>query len=84
MEEVLQLQDGRTLTYKQVDSGFSNPNNVVNARVLDWMCTLVRKYCLLESDLLEMYCGNGNHTVALAGMCVCMHVWVYRNMNIYV
>ena len=71
VEEVLSLQDGRTLTYKQVDSGFSNPNNVVNARVLDWMCALVRKYFLLDSDLLEMYCGNGNHTVGLAGMYVC-------------
>lgn len=72
----LDRYDGRTLFYKQVDDGFSNPNGVVNMKALDWLCHVV-KDCILPivpqqptmgPDLLEMYCGNGNHTVALAGM----------------
>jgi hypothetical protein len=34
----MQLADGRTLIYKQVDSAFSNPNSHVNVKVLDWLC----------------------------------------------
>lgn len=70
VEEEIRLEDGRILSYKQVDSGFSNPNNIVNGRVLDWMCDVVRNWCpssCANTDLLEMYCGNGNHTIALAG-----------------
>jgi tRNA (uracil-5-)-methyltransferase len=72
MEE-LSLADGRLLRYKQVDEGFSNPNSSVNARVLDWLCEAAAMINTDASvgglDLLEMYCGNGNHTVALAGGC---------------
>ncbi len=94
IHESLSLADGRTLRYKQVDEGFSNPNSYVNAKVLDWLCNAAKfittatqagsNSCsgdssgessaekvgaLLNggSDLLEMFCGNGNHTVALAG-----------------
>ena len=71
--------DGRTLRYKQVDDGFSNPNGFVNMKALDWLCKSVKhtiQPCIVKyanssnpigTDLLEMYCGNGNHTVALSG-----------------
>lgn len=57
------------LRYKQIDDGFSNPNTVVNMRVLDWLCVSLEELLPEErrkKDLLEMYCGNGNHTVALS------------------
>lgn len=67
--------DGRVLRYKQVDDGFSNPNALVNMKALDWICMVVKEEIFLKQsrnnellDLLEMYCGNGNHTVALAGI----------------
>ncbi len=71
MENLVLIQDGRTLFYKQVDDGFSNPNARVNMKALDWICFSVKKEILGNDDvfdLLEMYCGNGNHTVALSGI----------------
>jgi tRNA/tmRNA/rRNA uracil-C5-methylase (TrmA/RlmC/RlmD family) len=61
----------REFFYKQIDEGFCNPNPVVNMRVLDWLSTVITSNILnreeyLQSDLLEMYCGNGNHTVVLS------------------
>lgn len=78
--ESLTLRDGRILRYKQVEEGFSNPNSVVNQRALDWLCGIAQEITGIgkvantavtgasdeQFDLLEMYCGNGNHTVALA------------------
>eukprot|EP00597_Dinobryon_sp_UTEXLB2267_P003396 CAMPEP_0170065388 /NCGR_PEP_ID=MMETSP0019_2-20121128/5495_1 /TAXON_ID=98059 /ORGANISM="Dinobryon sp., Strain UTEXLB2267" /LENGTH=320 /DNA_ID=CAMNT_0010272247 /DNA_START=212 /DNA_END=1174 /DNA_ORIENTATION=- len=70
--EMLKLADGRELIYKQIDGGFSNPNSFVNGKVLDWMCGIIQRHivghCRADCpDLLEMFCGNGNHTVAIAG-----------------
>jgi tRNA (uracil-5-)-methyltransferase len=89
--ETLHLTDGRSLRYKQVEEGFSNPNSVVNQSALGWLCGVAQQAVVGEVatpnsspnssderdgaevlagkkvDLLEMYCGNGNHTVALAG-----------------
>jgi hypothetical protein len=64
----------REFFYKQIDEGFSNPNPVVNMRVLDWLSSVITSNILnreeyLQSDLLEMYCGNGNHTVVLSRKC---------------
>lgn len=70
MEQLVLPLDGRTLLYKQVDDGFSNPNARVNMKALDWICYSVKEEILKHDqvqDLLEMYCGNGNHTVALSG-----------------
>ena len=66
VEEALHLPDGRVLRYKQVEGAFSNPNGVVNAMSLGWLCEVVNG--IKGKDLLELYCGNGNHTVALAPM----------------
>ena len=74
IEEVLVVEDGRELRYIQVLDGFSNPNAVVNAKSLNFMISVIKSIPGLGAstspadrfDLLEMYCGMGNHTVALA------------------
>ncbi|MGE5385535.1 MAG: tRNA (uridine(54)-C5)-methyltransferase TrmA [Betaproteobacteria bacterium] len=55
--------NGRTLRYKQVEGAFSQPNGGVNRQMLSWACAQAAG---LGGDLLELYCGNGNFTVALA------------------
>ena len=113
VNEVLHLTDGRSLSFVQLESSFSNPNGHVNEKALNWICSAVqhatynhiatRKVtssisCAVSQsdrresyrdedstvssddsgnsedqmiskscDLLELYCGNGNHTVAIAG-----------------
>jgi len=67
--EVLVLKD-QTLRYKQMLDGFSNPNGIVNAKALDWICSTLEQISKsTECTLLELYCGNGNHTIALAKYC---------------
>ena len=61
--EVLQVGD-RQYSYQQVESGFTQPNAVINSQMLNWASD-----CLSGSsnrDLIELYCGNGNFTVPLA------------------
>ncbi|GAA5172795.1 tRNA (uridine(54)-C5)-methyltransferase TrmA [Viridibacterium curvum] len=53
----------RLLRYQQIEGCFSQPNAGTNRLMLDWATEQVRK---LGGDLLELYCGNGNFTVALA------------------
>lgn len=78
--EELKLTDGTMLKYIQVEDGFSNPNSAINNKALNWICQAVHATTTLNSirnltatktefDLLELYCGNGNHTVAIAGYC---------------
>jgi len=55
--------NGRSLGYKQLEGSFSQPNGEVNRQMLGWACAQVAP---LAGDLLELYCGNGNFTVALA------------------
>ncbi|MBS1197421.1 MAG: trmA [Proteobacteria bacterium] len=55
--------NGRHLRYQQIESGFSQPNGGVNRQMLSWACAQASG---LGGDLLELYCGNGNFTVALA------------------
>jgi tRNA (uracil-5-)-methyltransferase len=68
--ERLRLVSGRALTYRQHIDGFSNPNPYVNTKCLDWLGEVflaMDQACSLSScNLLEMYCGNGNHTVAIS------------------
>lgn len=62
---------GKMLQYEQVEGSFSNPNASVNAATLQWLCECADAICPLlppsRPDLLELYCGGGNHTCALAG-----------------
>ncbi len=59
-----ELQVGvRKLRYRQIEGSFTQPNGGVNQQMLGWACDAARD---LSGDLLELYCGNGNFTVALA------------------
>lgn len=55
--------DGRTLSYQQIEGSFSQPNGGMNRQMLGWASQQAQS---LGGDLLELYCGNGNFTVALA------------------
>ncbi|WP_040552256.1 tRNA (uridine(54)-C5)-methyltransferase TrmA [Rheinheimera nanhaiensis] len=55
--------DGRTLQYQQVEGSFTQPNGEVNRHMLGWAKALAKN---LNGDLLELYCGNGNFSIALA------------------
>jgi len=70
LRETYRLSDGRRLAYKHVFGHFSNPNAFACEQTLDWLSGAVRSLVpeaeRQKRDLLELYCGNGNHTVALA------------------
>lgn len=55
--------DGQRLRYQQFEGSFTQPNAGVNQHMLSWARAQARG---LGGDLLELYCGNGNFTVALA------------------
>ncbi|HZX32305.1 MAG TPA: tRNA (uridine(54)-C5)-methyltransferase TrmA [Rhodocyclaceae bacterium] len=55
--------DGRKLRYQQLEGSFSQPNGGVNRKMLGWARAQAAD---LGGDLLELYCGNGNFTIALA------------------
>lgn len=55
--------DGRQLSYQQVEGSFTQPNGGVNRHMLGWARTQAAG---IGGDLLELYCGNGNFTIALA------------------
>lgn len=54
---------GRQLTYKQVENSFTQPNAAINEQMLAWTLDVTKGS---EGDLLELYCGNGNFSIALA------------------
>ncbi|CAM5189011.1 tRNA (uridine(54)-C5)-methyltransferase TrmA [Alishewanella longhuensis] len=53
----------QTLHYQQVESSFTQPNAGVNQQMLQWAADIAKH---LTGDLLELYCGNGNFSLALA------------------
>jgi len=55
--------DDKKLHYKQVEGSFTQPNARMNEKMLSWA-----RSCTQDSqhDLLELYCGNGNFSLALA------------------
>jgi tRNA (uracil-5-)-methyltransferase len=62
VSEVLEV-NGKPLHYKQMEGGFTQPNAYLNQAMLGWAQQQAQNS---SSDLLELYCGNGNFTVALA------------------
>ena len=92
MEEI--EVDGRTLTYKQLEGGFTQPNAGISAKMLEWAksAAVSDKSAAVsdcagggeegadtdttrdsttrrrDDDFLELYCGNGNFTIAMAPM----------------
>lgn len=55
--------DGQTLTYKQVENSFTQPNACICESMLSWAREATQG---IGGDLVELYCGAGNFTVALA------------------
>lgn len=49
----------------QIEGGFSQPNGFMCRKMLQWARDVTQGS--QDRDLLELYCGNGNFTVALAG-----------------
>merc|ERR1712150_111637 len=64
------LADGRHLLYKQPEGQFSNPNSACEIHCLNWLCReageIWRECEPNGAKLLELHCGGGNNTVALA------------------
>ncbi|USE39809.1 tRNA (uridine(54)-C5)-methyltransferase TrmA [Endozoicomonas sp. SCSIO W0465] len=60
--------DGKTFQYTQVENSFTQPNAGVNEHMLAWAGRTSKEITSdNSSDLLELYCGNGNFTCVLAG-----------------
>jgi len=62
VDEVLNVGE-RRLSYRQIEGSFTQPNGGINQHMLEWSCRQLRD---AGGDLLELYCGNGNFTIALA------------------
>lgn len=57
----------RTFQYQQIENSFTQPNAIVCQKMLEWACTQATTLSHNGStDLLELYCGNGNFTLPLA------------------
>ena len=53
----------QVFTYKQIENAFSQPNGKVCGNMLEWALEATAN---TGGDLVELYCGNGNFTIALA------------------
>ncbi len=60
--ETLQV-DGKSFTYQQVENSFTQPNAGVAQKMLHWARKVSQD---AEGDLIELYCGNGNFSIALS------------------
>ncbi|RXJ72672.1 tRNA (uridine(54)-C5)-methyltransferase TrmA [Veronia nyctiphanis] len=54
---------GRKLTYQQIENSFTQPNGKVAEKMLEWAVDCTQDN---TGDLLELYCGNGNFSLALS------------------
>lgn len=54
---------GKILTYKQIENSFTQPNGKVAIKMLEWAIDVTKNSI---GDLLELYCGNGNFSIAMA------------------
>jgi len=55
--------NNQELIYKQVENSFTQPNGGINQKMLEWAIDITKD---ATGDLLELYCGNGNFSLALA------------------
>ncbi|WP_369854741.1 tRNA (uridine(54)-C5)-methyltransferase TrmA [Candidatus Thalassolituus haligoni] len=55
--------DGQRYGYRQIEGGFTQPNGAMNQHMLSWARSCSAG---IGGDLLELYCGNGNFSIALA------------------
>lgn len=71
VHEEYALADGRTLRYKHVEGSFSNPNARITEATMNFLCECASDVIARakpDASMLELYCGNANHTCALASM----------------
>ncbi len=68
VDEVLPV-NGRNMIYRQVENSFTQPNAHVNINMLEWAIAATKG---ATGDLLELYCGNGNFSLALAQNFECV------------
>lgn len=61
IEEELTI-DNKNYLYHIIEGGFSQPNRIVNEKMINWVCLHVKD----THDLLELYCGHGNFTIPLS------------------
>ncbi|WP_028767547.1 tRNA (uridine(54)-C5)-methyltransferase TrmA [Shewanella fidelis] len=54
---------GKQLQYHQIENSFTQPNGKVSIKMLEWAIDVTKNS---TGDLLELYCGNGNFSIALA------------------
>ena len=54
---------GKSYTYQQIENSFTQPNGHIAEKMLEWAVDCTRDS---QGDLLELYCGNGNFSLALA------------------
>ena len=54
---------GKEMIYRQVENSFTQPNAAMNVHMLEWALDATQGS---RGDLLELYCGNGNFSLALA------------------
>lgn len=62
VDEVLPVA-GKDIIYRQVENSFTQPNAAMNVQMLEWALNVTAGS---TGDLLELYCGNGNFSLALA------------------
>ncbi len=62
VEECLPVA-GKDIVYRQVENSFTQPNAAMNIQMLEWALDVTKGS---SGDLLELYCGNGNFSLALA------------------
>ena len=55
--------NGKPYIYQQVENSFTQPNGKVAEKMLAWAVDCTQES---QGDLLELYCGNGNFSLALA------------------
>ncbi|NMP33015.1 tRNA (uridine(54)-C5)-methyltransferase TrmA [Thalassotalea sp. M1531] len=55
--------DNKQYHYQQIENSFTQPNGVVNQHMLSWAKAATANR---GGDLIELYCGNGNFSLALA------------------
>ncbi|WP_017444332.1 tRNA (uridine(54)-C5)-methyltransferase TrmA [Gayadomonas joobiniege] len=55
--------DGKHYRYQQIENTFTQPNGYINLQMLQWAREMSAN---ADGDLLELYCGNGNFSLALA------------------
>ncbi|WP_068545020.1 tRNA (uridine(54)-C5)-methyltransferase TrmA [Thalassotalea crassostreae] len=60
--EILTVK-GKQYSYQQVENSFTQPNGGVNQKMLTWASDATENS---TGDLVELYCGNGNFSIALA------------------